>query len=162
MTDADHYAHIPGWGIDADPKNDPTYPMKARNNGEHAGYAWQRPAQQPPDVEVMHSNERYNLTATFGTAAPPAGMSGRVRRHAFRYSESNPFHWVALLLADRINMVEGVVDDFRRGQPPNLAKERGWPAAWKHDRARFVGRILIATAVTAIAVAYTRRRRGDN
>ena len=25
---ADQYSHIPGWGMDADPENDPTYPMK--------------------------------------------------------------------------------------------------------------------------------------
>jgi threonine dehydrogenase-like Zn-dependent dehydrogenase len=37
-----------GWGVDADPENDPTYPMKKRNNGEHAGYTWQRPSQQRP------------------------------------------------------------------------------------------------------------------
>lgn len=160
MTDADNYAHIPGWGIDADPKNDPTYPMKRRNNGEHHGYAWQRPAQQPAVVEILHSNERDKLSATFGTAAPPAGLSGKLRRFAFRYSESNPWHWVALILADRINMVEGVASDLGHGRLPNLAKERGWQAAWKHDRPRFVGRMLITTAVAALAIAYARRRRG--
>jgi hypothetical protein len=30
-------SQVKGWGVDADPKNDPTYPMKRRNNGEHAG-----------------------------------------------------------------------------------------------------------------------------
>ena len=30
-------AQVLGWGIDADPRNDPTYPIKNRNNGEHAG-----------------------------------------------------------------------------------------------------------------------------
>ena len=36
-------SQIKGWGVDADPKNDPTYPMKLRNDGEHAGYSWERP-----------------------------------------------------------------------------------------------------------------------
>jgi hypothetical protein len=31
-------SRIKGWGVDADPRNDPTYPMKRRDNGEHAGY----------------------------------------------------------------------------------------------------------------------------
>ena len=159
---AENYAHIPGWGIDADPRNDPTYPMKARNNGEHAGYTWARPPQQITDVEVLHSNERPNLSATFGAGEPPSGLSGMLRRNAFRYSESNPFHWVTLLLADRVDMAEGVLDDFRQGHVPNIAKERGWPAEWKHDRTRFVWRAAVATAVAAATVAYLRRgRRAD-
>jgi hypothetical protein len=32
-------SQIKGWGVDADPKNDPTYPMKHRNDGEHSGYS---------------------------------------------------------------------------------------------------------------------------
>jgi hypothetical protein len=31
---AKDYSHIKGWGVDADPKNDPTYPMKHRTNDE--------------------------------------------------------------------------------------------------------------------------------
>ena len=40
-------SQIKGRGVDADPKNDPTYPMKNRSEGEHAGYSWERPPQQP-------------------------------------------------------------------------------------------------------------------
>jgi hypothetical protein len=74
---------IKGWGVDADPKNDPTYPMKKRQNGEHAGYSWKRPPQQPNNVEVLHSNERPNVSAAFGTSTPPSGLSGMIRRVAF-------------------------------------------------------------------------------
>ena len=69
-------SQIKGWGVDADPKNDPTYPMKNRNNGEHAGYNWKRPPQQPITIEVLHSNERPNVTSVFGTSTPPSGLSG--------------------------------------------------------------------------------------
>src|SRR4051812_6213093 len=54
-------SQIPGWGIDADPKNHPTYPMKRPTDGEHAGYTWERPPQQPLPVEVLHSIERPNV-----------------------------------------------------------------------------------------------------
>ncbi len=64
-------AQVKGWGVDADPKNDPTYPMKHRTDGEHQGYSWERPPQQPLTVEVLHSNERPNVSAVFGTATPP-------------------------------------------------------------------------------------------
>jgi hypothetical protein len=105
-------AQVKGWGVDADPKNDPTYPMKHRNDGEHAGYSWERPPQQQTDVEILHSNERPNVTATFGTSTPPAGLSGMIRRAAFNFSENSYGHWVPLMLADRVGMVEGVVDDL--------------------------------------------------
>ena len=32
------YAHIPGWGVDIDPKHDPTYPMRDRGAEEEKGY----------------------------------------------------------------------------------------------------------------------------
>ena len=66
----EEYSHIKGWGVDADPKNDPTYPMKRRNNGEHAGYSWKRPPQQQINVENLHSNERPNVSAVSGHRRP--------------------------------------------------------------------------------------------
>jgi hypothetical protein len=60
--------HIKGWGIDADPLNDPTYPIKARTDEEQEGYTWKRPTQQPRQgVEILRSNERKNMPAVFGT-----------------------------------------------------------------------------------------------
>jgi len=158
MTTHDH-SQIKGWGIDADPKNDPTYPMKHRTNGEHRGYTWTRPTQQPVDIEVLRSIERPNVTATFGTSTPPAGLSGMVRRIAFRYSESSYLHWLPLVLADRINVVEGLVHDLRSGHVPNLVTELGWTAEWKHNRRRALGRIAIGGVVASLAIAARRRRR---
>ena len=96
-------SQVKGWGADADRGNDPTYPMKRRNDGEHEGYSWERPAQQQSDAEVLHSNERPNLSAAFGTSTPPAGLSGAIRRFAFKYSESSYGHWLPLMLADFVN-----------------------------------------------------------
>lgn len=143
---------VPGWGVDADPKNDPTYPMKKRNDGEHAGYSWERPQQQPADVEVLHSNERPNLPAVFGTSTPPAGLSGLIRRLAFRYSESDYLHWLPLMLADRVNVVEGIVQDLASGRVPNFFAERGWKAEWQHNRTGLLGRLLVGGVIVAAAV----------
>src|SRR5215207_9794292 len=93
---------VKGWGVDADPENDPTYPIKARNNEEQAGYTWERPTRQPVDVEVLHSNERPSVSAAFGTSTPPSGLSGVIRRFAFQYSESSYGHGLPLMLADRV------------------------------------------------------------
>ena len=154
-------SQVKGWGVDADPKNDPTYPMKRRNNAEHAGYIWERPAQQPVDVEVLHSNERPNVSATFGTSTPPAGVSGMIRRAAFNYSENSYAHWLPLMLADRVGVVEGVVDDVAHGHLPNVFGEMGWNAEWKYNRRRLVTRVAVGAAVVSLAVVLFRRNRND-
>lgn len=153
---------IKGWGVDANPKNDPTYPMKKRNNGEHAGYSWERPPQQPESVEILHSNERPNLTAVFGTSTPPAGLSGMIRRMAFKYSESSYGHWLPLMAADRVGVVEGLLHDLTHGRLPNVFAERGWKAEWQHNRTQLVGRILTRVVLIFAAIAYLTSRRDDS
>lgn len=155
-------SQVKGWGVDADPRNDPTYPMKKRNNGEHAGYRWERPFQQPASVEVLHSNERPNLTAVFGTSTPPEGLSGLLRRFAFRYSESSYGHWLPLVLADRVGVVEGVLGDLAHGHVPNVFKELGGKAEWKHNRKNLVLGVLAGAVLVSGAVAYRRSERGDS
>ena len=155
-------SQIQGWGVDTDPKNDPTYPMKNRNDGEHAGYSWERPPQQPIAVEVLHSNERPDVTAVFGTSTPPSGLSGVIRRIAFRYSESSYGHWLPLMLADRVSVVEGVLSDLKHGRLPNVFAERGWKAEWKHNRTSLVRRILVRMVLISAAVVYLSRRRADS
>jgi len=149
------FSHIKGWGIDADPKNDPTYPMKPhRTDAEQTGYSWERPTLQAETVEVLQSNERPNLTAVFGTSTPPSGLSGMIRRYAFKYSEGHWGHWIPLLLADRVNVVEGVIDDLRHGFVPNIFAEKGWKAEWEHNPKGLVTKVattvLIATALIAL------------
>lgn len=145
-------SRVPGWGVDARADNDPTHPMKRRTDGEHAGYSWERPPQQPAAVEVLHSNERPNLSAVFGTSTPPSGLSGMIRRFAFRYSESSYGHWLPLMVADRVNVVEGIVSDLARGRLPNVLAERGWKAEWEHNRPALLGKVLVGTLVAAAAV----------
>jgi hypothetical protein len=155
-------SQVKGWGVDANPENDPTYPMKNRNNGEHAGYSWERPTQQETDVEILHSNERPNVSAVFGTSTPPSGLSGMIRRFAFNYSENSYGHWLPLMLADRVGMVEGVAGDLARGHVPNIFGELGWKAEWKHNRKRLVTRVVVGAALASVAVAYLRSRRNDS
>ena len=150
---AKDYAHIPGWGIDADPKNDPTYPMKHRTNGEHGGYV--RPAdlpQQPLTFEVLHSIERPTVTAVFGEAAPPAGLSGIIRRYAFKFNENEYKHWLPLLLADRVDVVEGILDDLKRGHIPNIFAEKGGKSDWKFNRKSQLTKAAIGAALAVATV----------
>ena len=153
------FSHIKGWGIDADPENEPTYPIKKYTGDDHERLNWQRPVQQPVTIEVLHSNERPNLPAVFGTSVPPGGLSGMLRRYAFNYSESSYGHWLPLLLADRINVIEGIIDDLKRGHIPNIFAEKGWKADWKHNRQGLVKRVLVTAVVTTALVVYFSRKK---
>ncbi len=148
--------------MDANPKNDPTNPMKNRTNGEHAGYSWERPPQQPVNVEILHSNERPNVTAVFGTSTPPSGLSGMIRRIAFKYSESSYGHWLPLMLADRVNVVEGLLQDLMHGHIPNIFAERGWKVEWKHNRTGLMRRVLGGVVLTSAVIAYLRNRKSNS
>ena len=153
------YSHIKGWGIDADPKNDPTYPMKKRTDEEIRGYSWDRPTLQPQNIEVLHSVERPNMTAVFGTAAPPSGLSGMIRRKAFEYSENSFGRWMPLILADRINVFEGIIDDLKHGHVPNFFAERGLQSEWKYNRKNFILKTATTVAMVAgVALLLTRKR----
>ena len=149
---ADSYKHIKGWGIDADPENDPTYPMKEWNGADHQRFNYDKPIQQPIDVEVLHSIERPGVSRVFGTSTPPKGLSGIIRRFAYKYSESTYAHWVPLVLADRIGIFEGYIDDFKHGIVPNPFAERGWQAEWKYNRKGLLKNVAIGAAVTAAVV----------
>ncbi|MDX5346801.1 MAG: hypothetical protein LPJ89_02095 [Hymenobacteraceae bacterium] len=158
---AKKYTHIKGWGIDIDPKNDPTYPIKKRTDLEQLGYSWPRPTQQPINIEVLHSIERPNITAVFGTAAPPSGLSGMIRRFAFKYSENSYGHWLPLLVADRVNVVEGVLDDISQGRFPNIFAERGGKAEWKYNKTGMLTKIAIGAAIAGAALYLLTRNDED-
>jgi hypothetical protein len=160
---ADQFSHIKGWGIDADPENDPTYPMKHWNGDDHKRLNYNRPAQQKLTTEKLHSNERPSVSAVFGTTCPPSGVSGKLRRYAFKHSEGKWAHWLSLLVADRVNVIEGIIDDIKNGHFPNIIAERGWKAEWKYNRKGMVKNIAIGVAVTtAVFILLARGRRKRN
>ncbi len=158
-TIPENYKDIKGWGIDADPKNEPTYPMKNYTGDDHQRINWHRPPLQPETVEILKSNERPYLTATLGTSVPPSGLSGKLRRFAFKYSESSYGHWLPLLLADRINVVEGLIDDFKQGHVPDIIAEKGWKAEMKHDPKGVLTKVAVGAAVTALAITLLTRKK---
>jgi len=145
-------SRVPGWGIDADPENDPTYPMRDISKDDKAGMSWQRPPKQEVTVEILQSIERNNLSAVFGTSTPPKGVSGMVRRRAFRYSESDWRHWLMLLAADRVNVVEGLVHDLGRGRMPNIPMEMGLRSELAYNRTGLVKKIAVTGVVIGLAL----------
>lgn len=150
---------VPGWGADLDPAHRPAVP-KERTPPRLAHVHWDRPAAQAhPGIAVFHSTERPGLTPVYGTTVPPRGLSGLLRRWAFRFSENDLRHWLVLLAADRVDVGEGLLDDLAHGRLPNLYREMGGPAEWRHNRAGLVKKALVVSAAAGLAVYLLRRRR---
>lgn len=142
---------LDGWGIDANAENDPTYPMRDRDNNVVAS----RPIQQIAKVEILQSIERPHYSAVFGETIPPSGLSGQLRRYAFKYSESRYRHWLPLLLADRVNEVEEIINDIKKGTFPNFFAETGGKALWKYDKPALIKKvacIAVGTFVLSCAI----------
>ncbi len=153
--------NVVGWGVDADPRNDPTYPYRNRSADRGLKQNWTPPVAQRSDVEVLQSVEYVRRPAVFGTSSPPLGVSGMVRRAAFRWSESNWLHWLLLMGADRINVVEGVAEDLARGKIPNIPAEMGARAEWRHNRMGFVRKTTVVLGIAAGLFALARSRRNE-
>jgi hypothetical protein len=149
-------SHIKGWAVDADPKNDPTYPMRRRENA--SATSWQRPSQQPGYENILHSNERPDVTRVFGTSAPARGISGAIRRCAFKYSEGRFAHWLLLLAADRVNSVEGFANDICHGKGCHYLTDKGINAQWKYDRKAVVTKAAVGAAVVGLLAGICLRR----
>lgn len=109
----DPRTRIPGWGADLDRRNRPAVPMERMPN-RLEGVHWEQPEQQAQHVEILQSTERPGMPPVFGSSVPPSGISGSIRRQAFGYSENDLRHWLMLLAADRVNVLEGVAQDLRR------------------------------------------------
>ena len=152
---------LPGWGVDADPENDPTWPMRDQARDDGPGSNWARPPLQASDVEILQSNEHIRRPAVFGTAIPPRGLSGVIRRQAFRYSESQWMHWLLLMGADRINVVEGLIEDLGRGKVPNPLGEMGLKGSLKYDRKGVVTTTALAAGGVLLGVLLVRALRRD-
>src|SRR4051794_2747509 len=99
-------ARIPGWGADLDPANRPSTPRE--DDAHHRASApWELPDRQIAIRPRERSIEHDDLTPVFGTSCPTRGLSGIMRRLAYRrYSEARAAHWLLLLLSDRVDATE--------------------------------------------------------
>ena len=76
---------IPGWGVDRNPDNRPGYPLEQER---HIGYDTVQG--QPPYTDTI----------------PLKGLSGVIRRAAYKRQDWQPSRWMMLMLADRIDAFE--------------------------------------------------------
>jgi hypothetical protein len=84
-------------------------------------------------------------------------LSGKISDFAFRLSENDIRHWLLLLFADRVNMVEGLADDLKSGHVPNILGEMGIMAEVKHNPIGLAGKALVIGG--AIGLIYSLRQR---
>ena len=118
-------ARIPGWGADLAPEDRPAVPRE-RFDPTLSGAHWELPERQPEHRPRERSIEHASLTPVFGTACPPRGMSGVLRRQAYRrYSEARAAHWLLLLGADRVDVVESALRSFLTLRPDNPVTQTG-------------------------------------
>jgi hypothetical protein len=125
-------ARIPGWGVDLDFKDRPAVP-KENFNPEGTGAHWDFPERQIPQWPRERSNEHKFLTPVFGTSCPPKGVSGAIRRYAFRFSEARAAHWLLLMGADRVDVLESRVQALLSGRPDTRVKQTGILSEFRHN-----------------------------
>lgn len=90
-------------GADAPLENRPGVPMEAAS----ALPAEPEPiARQPGDESHFRRVGLEELTPVYGTAQPPRGVSGKMRKMAYSIPEHSAMHWMTLLLADRVDVME--------------------------------------------------------
>ncbi|HEX8344536.1 MAG TPA: hypothetical protein VF657_07285 [Actinoplanes sp.] len=125
-------ARIPGWGVDLDPKDRPSVP-KEKFDPDLNGARWEFPERQPEKWPRERSIEHKFLTPVFGTSCPPRGLSGAIRKLAYRkYSEGRAAHWLLLLAADRVDAKESVVRSFLTFRPDNPVTQTGVLSEFSH------------------------------
>lgn len=118
-------ARIPGWGVDLDPADRPAVP-KERFDPSLSGAHWVHPDRQPERWPRERSVEHTQLPPVFGTACPPRGLSGMLRKLSYaRYSEGQSAHWLLLIAADRVDTVESALRSLLTARPDNPLTQTG-------------------------------------
>ncbi|MCS5732830.1 hypothetical protein [Herbiconiux daphne] len=117
-------ARIPGWGADLDPADRPSVPRE-RYAPDETGAHWEFPDRQPELLPRERSIEHAMLTPVFGTVAPLHGISGAIRRAAYRYSEARAAHWLLLIAGDRADAITNHLRSFATRRPDNPLTETG-------------------------------------
>ena len=158
MDNATKYSHIKGWGADLDPADRPAYP-KERTPPRLEGVHWDQPEMQRQDMEVLVSPEYPSRPPLFGTGPAPTGLSGGLRRYAFGFSENDIRHWLFLLLADRINMGEGIISDLSSGHVPRIYAEMGGRAELKYNPMGAARKAAVLGAALALGYFFLRPRK---
>lgn len=126
--------------------------MKNYTGDDHKRSDYERSPQQKVDVEVLKSNDRPEYSGVFGNTVPPSGLSGIIRQYEFKHSEDRYTHWIPLILADRVNAWEGIIEDLAKGIIPNVFAEREIKSELEYNPKALAKKILITASLTTIVI----------
>jgi hypothetical protein len=118
--------------VDRNPSSRPGVPMIGRA-GTHAPRALPPLEQQQSDRRVLVGVDVGRLTPVFGTAQPPRGLSGLIRRAGYRIPEHKAGRWLLLLLGDRVDVWESRLAR-RRWTALGVAAIAAGLLAWRRRR----------------------------
>jgi hypothetical protein len=151
---------VEGWGVDLDHSRRPAYPKE--RIPPRLEVPWDDPEPQKQKVEVLVSVEHVKRPPVFGSVQPPSGLSGALRRVAFKWAEADIRHWLTLIMADRINVVEGVVDDLAHGHIPNVFAEMGWKAKMKYNKRGFLTKVGVMSVIAVAGIYFLTRNKDQD
>jgi hypothetical protein len=92
-------------GVDGRREDRPGVPKEQSPPHPMGNPHWTEPAHQTSGIVAVHGVMR-PVTPVYGTAIPPSGVSGVVRRLAYRIPDYRASRWMLLILADRIDVLE--------------------------------------------------------
>jgi hypothetical protein len=90
---------------DQNPLDRPGVPQEINPPAPLANAHWLEPDQQRSDAQPLIGHGR-KLTPVYSIENPPRGLSGAIRRLAYRVPDYRPRRWLLLMLADRIDVLE--------------------------------------------------------
>lgn len=129
---------IPGWGADAAPEHRGT--ADEREDLGPTGAHWAFPEHQGDDPSRERSIEHRMLPPVYGTAQPLHGLSGAIRRLAYRrFSETRNTRWLLLILGDRVEAIGAHWRSLLTLRPDNPITQTGVLSEPRHRplRSRF-------------------------
>lgn len=92
-----------GKGVDARPEDRPGVPMVQRPPRPFGKATW---SAAPQTTRPSVVDPRRGLTPVYGSANPPRGLSGVLRRIAYAIPGYQAKRWLLLMVADRVDVVE--------------------------------------------------------
>ncbi|MGC4119745.1 MAG: hypothetical protein QM765_35265 [Myxococcales bacterium] len=90
------------WGVDRDPAARPGVPMEREPQPwPNTRYPPEHQAGEP--ASPLHGRSNKSPVPVFGTAVPLRGLSGVIKKIAYRSPDHRTRHWLLLMLGDRVD-----------------------------------------------------------
>lgn len=127
-------------GVDP-PGARPGVPMEASPEEPADGAHWARPERQRNAGDHLVRAALDRPTPVVGTAQQPRGLSGSLRRAAYRIPEHYARHWALLMLADRVDVLEDRLGAAMAGPMEQVGFDTGAHFARKNPLGLLAGAV---------------------